>query len=71
MMNSGPEMFFWSVVVVGCWIHGRDLGQKQKTIEFFRLLSHNPFCQWPNNDDLLWGFISPYGYICNKITKFN
>jgi hypothetical protein len=35
MMNSGPEMVIWSVVVMECWICGRDLGQKQVSFSDF------------------------------------
>jgi DNA-directed RNA polymerase subunit N (RpoN/RPB10) len=36
MMDSGPEMVIWSVVVVECWICGRDLGQKHVSFSDFR-----------------------------------
>jgi hypothetical protein len=46
MMNSGPKMV---MVCVSCGV--LDLWSRlgAKTGEFFRLLSHNPPCQWPND----------------------
>jgi hypothetical protein len=35
MMNSGPEMIIWSVVVIERWICGQDLGQMQESFSDF------------------------------------
>jgi hypothetical protein len=43
---------FWSVGFVG-----KTAGAT--TSEFFRLLSHNPPCQWPNDPRITCKFIPP------------
>jgi hypothetical protein len=62
MRNCASDTVIWSLVVMECWIfHRESLGQKQHscTGEFFRLLSHNPPCQWPNDPRITCKSISP------------
>jgi hypothetical protein len=60
MMDSGPEMVIWSVVVMECYgFLFFDPRHGAKTGEFFSLLSHNPPCQWPNDPRITCKSISP------------
>jgi hypothetical protein len=55
-------MVIWSLVVMECWICHRDslwVTNNSHIGEFFRLLSHNPPCQWPNDPRITCKSISP------------
>jgi hypothetical protein len=62
MDQNNDEQWSWDGHLVYCGGHGMfDLWWRlwAKAREFFRLLSHNPPCQWPNDPRITCKSISP------------